>query len=335
MKRRDEVLVGATILLGLLLMVGGTIWLSQAQLGRGGEEKHARFRTVGGLGAGNPVMLRGVRVGRVTGIELGPRNWVDARLQIYDPAGLPARPAVIAASATLFGEWQAVIVSLDDPIDDPTLRRDLEEAMQEGGGIWPGASLPDIGQLTAQANRIATDIGTVASRVQTAFDSQAVAELQRAIRDFGRVSQRLTQFAQQQTDILSGVGTNLQQGSDVLADAAQSLQNSLARVDSATNQGQLTTILNNTQAASEEMREASTDFRELVGVARANEASLSRIIQNADSVMTRLGGKSGTLGLLVGDSTLYVETSRAVAQLRQLLADIQANPRKYFRFSVF
>jgi hypothetical protein len=37
----------------------------------------------------------------------------------------------------------------------------------------------------------------------------------------------------------------------------------------------------------------------------------------------------------VGDSTLYVETSRAVTQLRQLLADIQANPRKYFRFSVF
>jgi phospholipid/cholesterol/gamma-HCH transport system substrate-binding protein len=289
---------------------------------------------VGGLGVGNPVVLRGVRVGRVKAIRLGERNWVETELQIYEGVLLPARPAVIAVSASLFGEWQAGIVSLDDPVD-PTVKRDLEEAMREGRDAWPGGALPDIGQLTAQANRIATDIGTVASRVQTAFDSQAVAELQRAIRDFGRVSQRLTQFAQQQTDILSGVGTNLQQGSDVLADAAQSLQNSLARVDSATNQGQLTTILNNTQVASAEMREATADFRALVGVARANEQSISRIMQNADSVMTRLGERSGSLGLLVGDSTLYVETSRAVTQLRQLLADIQANPRKYFRFSVF
>ncbi len=335
MKRRDDILVGATIVAGLIVMVGGALWLSQSRLGGGGEVHVARFRSVGGLGVGDPVVLRGVRVGRVKAIRLGQRNWVETELQIYEGVLLPARPAIVAASASLFGEWQAGIISLDDPLDDPALRRQLQEAAREGGQAWPGVALPDIGQLTAQANRIATDIASVASRVQTAFDSQAVAELQRAIRDFGRVSQRLTEFAQQQTEILGGVGTNLQQGSDVLADAAKNLQNSLARVDSATNQGQLAAILNNTQEASQHMREASADFRQLVQVARANEASITRIITGADSVMTRLEERAGTLGLLVGDSTLYVETTRAVAQLRQLLADIQANPRKYFRFSVF
>ena len=335
MKRRDDVLVGVTILLGLALMGGGAIWLSQSQLGGGGESHMARFKTVGGLGVGDPVVLRGERVGRVKAIRLGQRNWGETELQIYSGVLLPAHPAIIAASASLFGEWQARVISLDDPIADPNVRAGLEEAIRQGRGAWPGVALPDIGQLTAQANRIATDIASVSSRVQSVFDSQAVVQLQDAIRDFGSVSQQLTRFTQRQTEILGGVGSNLQQGSDVLAEAARSLQSSLARVDSATNQGQLATILNNTQAASAQMRDASSDFRELVGVARENEASLTRIIVGADSVMTRLKDRQGTLGMLVGDSTLYVQTAQAVTQLRLLLQDIQSNPRKYFKFSVF
>ncbi|OGU08244.1 MAG: hypothetical protein A2W29_12785 [Gemmatimonadetes bacterium RBG_16_66_8] len=335
MKRRDDVVVGATVLAALAAMVFGALWLSESQMGKGGEAYVARFRSVGGLGVGDPVVLRGVRVGRVREIRLGEANWVEAELQIYEGVALPARPAIIAASASLFGEWQAGVVSLEQPIDDPNVQRDLEEAMRAGTEAWPGATLPDIGQLTAQAGRIATDIASVSSRIQTVFDSAAVLELQQSIRDFGRVSERLTQFTQQQTEILGDVGVNLRQGSDVLADAAHSLSASLARVDSATNQGQLLTILNNTQQASEHIGVAAADFRSLVAAARENQASLMRIVEGADSVMTRMRNRTGTLGLLVGDSALYMETTRTVAQLRQLLADIQANPRKYFKFSVF
>lgn len=335
MKRRDEIVVGAVVLIALVTIAGGALWLAESQLGGGGEVYVARFRTVGGLGVGDPVVLRGVRVGRVREIRLAPGNWVETELQIYEGVTLPPKPAVIAASASLFGEWQAGIINLEQPVDDPIVQRDLEEAMRDGGDRWPGATLPDIGQLTAQAGRIAADIASVSSRIQTTFDSQAVLELQQAIRDFGRVSERLTQFTQQQTEILGEVGINLRQGSDVLADAAQSLSNSLARVDSATSQGQLLAILNSTQAAAQNMAQAAAEFRALVNAARENQASLTRIIEGADSVATRLRDRTGTLGLLVGDSTLYVETRLAVAELRKLLADIQANPRRYFKFSVF
>ena len=63
--------------------------------------------------------------------------------------------------------------------------------------------------------------------------------------------------------------------------------------------------------------------------------SQQRVLTAADSVMTRIAQRQGTFGLLVADSTLYVETTLTMIQLRQLLSDIQANPRKYFTFSVF
>jgi phospholipid/cholesterol/gamma-HCH transport system substrate-binding protein len=335
MKRRDELLVGATIVVAIAVIVAGALWLSDTRIGSSAETFMARFRTVGGLGVGNPVVYRGVRVGRVEQIRLADGGWVETDLTVYEGVALPERAGIIAASRSFFGEWQATIINLDDPPDDPNVRTELEAAMAQGDDAWAGATLPDIGQLTAQASRVAGDIASISSRVETVFDSQAVVQLQEAIRDFTGIASSINEFTQSQTELIGEVGVNLRQGSDVLADAARRLQVSLARVDEATDQGELETILTNSAAASTEARAALEDFRAMVGVARDNDSTLVRLIHGADSLMTRLEAGTGTLGMLISDSALYQEATLAVRQLRELLADIQANPRKYFKFSVF
>jgi phospholipid/cholesterol/gamma-HCH transport system substrate-binding protein len=334
-KRENEFAVGIVVIAALAVVVAGALWLSGAHLGKTEAVYTARFRTVGGLGVGNPVVLRGVRVGRVEAIRLAAGNWVEADMKIYSGVTLPTKPAVIAASASLFGEWAATLISSDPLPTDPNVRQALIEAQTGAGAKWAGATLPDIGQLTAQASRIATDIATVSARIQTAFDSSAVTDLRSSIRDFGQIADRLARVVNEQADVIGNVGANLSKGSDVLARAATDLQTTLGRVDSATNQGQLATILNNTAAASTDMRSASQDFRALMGAANKNQESLVRVLVSADSVMSRIVNRSGTIGLMVGDSALYKETTLTMIQLRQLLSDIQANPRKYFQFSVF
>lgn len=335
MKRENEFLVGVVMIAALALVVGGALWLSGAHLGKSEALYTSRFRTVGGLGVGSPVVLRGVRVGRIEAIRLAPGNWVEADLKIYAGVTPPANPAVIAASASLFGEWAATLISGDPPPDDPNIRQALAEAKAAGAGKWPGATLPDIGQLTAQASRIATDIGTVAARVQSAFDSQAVMDLRGSIRSFSQVAERLVRVTNEQADVIGDVGSNLRSGSQALSQAANNLQTTMSRVDTATNQGQLSTILNNTAATSTDLRSASHDLKELAAAANRNQESLVRVLQSADSILSRIANRNGTLGLLVADSSLYRETTLTMIQLRQLLSDIQANPRKYFTFSVF
>jgi hypothetical protein len=67
----------------------------------------------------------------------------------------------------------------------------------------------------------------------------------------------------------------------------------------------------------------------------ARRSGIGIALTNADSLFSRLSRGEGTLGMLSRDSTLYREATLTVVQLRTLLADIQANPRRYFRYSVF
>jgi phospholipid/cholesterol/gamma-HCH transport system substrate-binding protein len=335
MKRSNEFAVGLAVLAALALVIGGALWLSETDVNQKESTYTARFRTVGGLGVGAPVTLRGVRVGRVEAIRLAPDEWVETELTVDRTIELPPKPAVISASASLFGEWSANIVSFEPLPADPIVRNALVESDMAGGEAWPGATLPDIGQLTAQASRIAGDVGDITARIGQAFDSTALKNLQQSVKDLAVISRRMVSFAGAQTSRIDRVSRNVATTSDAFAGVARTFQQAVARLDTATSGGQLQDILANGQASSTDLRQAAADMRSVMAAARENQASLVRVMQQADSLMTRIQQGNGTLGMLASDSTLYREATATVIQFRELLSDIQAQPRKYLKISVF
>jgi phospholipid/cholesterol/gamma-HCH transport system substrate-binding protein len=334
-KRSNEFAVGLAVLAALALVIGGAIWLSETDVNQKKATYAARFRTVGGLGVGGPVTLRGVKVGRVEAIKLVENEWVETEFSIDRSVELPRKPAVISASASLFGEWTANIVPLEPLPTDPNLRNALIESDQAGGEAWPGATLPDIGQLTAQASRIAGDVADVTQRIGQAFDSTALRNLQQSVKDLATISGRLVKFAHHQTDRMDRVGENVVTSADAFSGAAKTFRDAVARLDTATSDHQLQDILNNSRSSSADIRLAAADLRSVMAAARSNQASLVRVLLAADSLMTKLQAGRGTIGMLASDSTLYHETTKTVIQFRELLTDIQANPKKYLKISVF
>jgi phospholipid/cholesterol/gamma-HCH transport system substrate-binding protein len=327
-KRGREVAVGITVVGALVAVVAGALWLSQARLGRDQVLRSARFREVGGLKPGAPVALRGVKVGRVTAIRLAANDWVQVDMELDRKVELPTNPAVVASSASLFGEWRANILGLDEPENDPTVVAALAEARAAGGEAWPGATLPDIGELTQQASRIAADVGNVTQRLEGVLDTSAVSELKASIRDLSQISQRLAGFARAQTQRLDTVGENISLGSSAFV-------NTVRRLDSATSGGIVPEVAANSREAVADLRKAAADLREVTEAASANKMSLVNALQSADSILRRLESGQGTLGLLARDSTLYVETTLTLREARALIADIRNNPRKYLKVSVF
>lgn len=335
MKRTNEFVVGLVVLLAVALAVAGVLWLSESNL-RTGERTHlARFRAIEGLNVGAPVTIRGVRVGRIESVRLTPGGWVEAEFSVRADVELPEHPAMIAAPSSLFGEWQATVIPLEPLPEDPDVRAELLLAATGGSDAIPGATLADIGQLTQQAARIANDIAGLTERVQETFDSTAVNDLRRSIIQLAQIADRLVNFADAQVGRLDRVGENLVVSSDRFASASQSIRTTLARVDTATSSNQLQDILNGGRDATTDIRAAAADLRALAASMRENQASLVHVVQSADTLLSRIERGEGTLGRLAADSALYVETTATMRQLRELMTDFQANPKKYIKISVF
>ena len=69
MKRRDEVLVGVLMTVGLAIAIIGTIWLSRGGVSQG-YPLYARFDWGSGLKQGQQVQLGGVSIGYVDEVDL-------------------------------------------------------------------------------------------------------------------------------------------------------------------------------------------------------------------------------------------------------------------------
>jgi phospholipid/cholesterol/gamma-HCH transport system substrate-binding protein len=335
MRRVNEMLVGAAVLAAVVMVIAGSVWISQARFGRNDRIAEARFRTIGQLQDGNAVRLRGVPIGRVQAITLGAQNWVNVQFRLRRDVALPARPVAVIATTTLFGDWGVAIVSRDNLPDDPEVRRQVAEAEGVGADRWPGATLPDIGQLTAQAGRIASDIALIAARVEDAFDTSSARRLRGAFLDLSNLSRRLSEVVTRQQETMVRIGGNLDTGSQALARGAAALARTLSRADSATSRDQLQRILTHTDSITTALRDVAANLRGVTGAAASQEAAIARIIANTDSALARVQAGQGTLGRLSRDTTLYHESVEAIRTLREMLQDMKQNPRRYFSFSVF
>jgi phospholipid/cholesterol/gamma-HCH transport system substrate-binding protein len=63
--------------------------------------------------------------------------------------------------------------------------------------------------------------------------------------------------------------------------------------------------------------------------------NLASVSARLDTIFTKVDTAAGTAGLLVNDTALYVQLTDLLARANNLITDIERNPRRYFKFSVF
>jgi len=333
-KRTSDVLVGVTVIVVTALLLATVLWVKQSDFGGTKTGVIVRAREVGGVALGNPVVIRGVRAGQVTSIALGEKGWVVLQLAVDNAIPLPSDPVVLLVASSLFGEWQVTITESTGVPPDRALRAALAEARTSGDTL-AGAVLPDIAQLTSVAGRIAGDVALVADRVQVAFDDKAARELRESIHSFAQLSSELAKTVSAQSKNLERISSDVQDGLTTVNAAAATLTRFSNRVDSATNGGELRSIVVHSQDAAKELVSAATRLRELSQGLTRTEAQLATAVSRADSVFNKANNGQGSLGLMLNDASLYRNSDSLVRDLRALVADVKRNPRRYLNVRVF
>ena len=328
MTARDEIVTGIFVLLGVALLVVGSIWLSQERWGGEFRTVEARFRTVGQLRPGNTVRIRGVDVGRVQRIDVG-QDAVLVSMRIESDAPLPEDPVVALQPVSLFGEWTA---SIEAGRRHPQVSADTAGLPE---GVLPGTTASDFAELSDYTADIASNLRGITDRLEIAFNRRTAENLARSVENFEQASQELVALLERQRESFGGFAEDMASSGRTLRQVAADLDSTVSRLEAATAEGELEAIMDNTRDATAALARASSNLDTTATAARGAIGRADSALGEAEAILARVNRGEGSLGRLTADTALYEDLSATLLELRALLDDLKQNPGKYFKFSIF
>jgi phospholipid/cholesterol/gamma-HCH transport system substrate-binding protein len=329
MSMRNEVRVGVVVILGVVLIVFGTIWLQGWQLGREEREVTAWFREVGQIQRGNPVKLRGVHIGRIDAIELDPRAaGVAVRMRISSDVALPEDPVVLLSPESLFGDWQAEIYSRARfPFYDYAVAPDPS--------VMAGYSLPDMSRLTAVADRIAENLAGITDRLDIAFTDETAINIREAIDNIQQVTAQLTGMLETQARTIDELGGGLETVTATVQEVAESARRAFAQVEAAVEGGELASIVGNVHRMTLHLDTLSQAMTRITQDVSGAVTSADSAFHSLNEVLGAVERGEGTLGQLLQDTILYHDLRMTSTLVHDLILDFQRNPRRYINLRIF
>jgi phospholipid/cholesterol/gamma-HCH transport system substrate-binding protein len=328
MSRRNEILTGVFVLLGIGLIVAGALWLSESRWRGEFDTLRARFSTVGQLQTGNPVTLRGVRVGSIQAIEVVDTG-VEVTMRVQEGLPLPEDPLVVVRPVSLFGEWAASLTSRAARDGEPP------DTVPHPEGTLAGVTSADFMELAQSGGDIAANLQTITDRLTVAFDEETAREFSRSIRNLERASDELVGLMARQRESFGDFAQDMSQAGRTLRKVSADLDSTVSRLEAATAEGELEQILDNTRRASASLDTLSRQLRGTTGEARTTIARADSVLRRADAILAGVQRGEGSVGRLARDEAVYEDLASALTELRALLDDLKRNPDKYFKFSIF
>ena len=309
MKYGNEVKVGIAIVLTALVLFFGIRYLAGLPLFGSGYQLVAVFDDTEGLAPGNPVDVSGVQIGTVDRVRLLPgAAAAEVTMTITNRTELPRGTVARVGGFSALGD---VSVSLrPGPVGAPPL--------SDGDTLRTSSSADLVGLVQDNAERVFGHLDTlVVGAAGTFANVDALLEnpesdLRATLTNLNRASQAANRLLASQQEQLAATLANLNRASRGVADLS-----ARANTFSEQNADSLALTIERLNRA-------------LLGV-EAGLASFETTSAQLDTLLAKLNGGDGTLGLMLNDPTLYHNLNTAATNLNQLVTDFQADPKRYLQ----
>jgi len=322
-------LATATMLIFLLSGEGGFFWQRYSL--------KTVFPNIAGLKPGAPVRVAGVEVGSVTEVQfVGDRVEVIMEISRDMQSRVTSTSVASLGSISLLGEAAVDLTASSQGTPIP-----------EWGYVSSGPTAGSIAEVTAQASKGIEELTALLQETRAGRGT-----LGRLFTDEG-----LYLEMQSLVSAVETVVQNVNQGRGTLGRlandpaAAKALEASLQNMEAVTarirsGEGSLGKLLSD-DAMAQSLTSTTANLDSLTGKISRGEGTAGKLIterelydrlnsmsQRLDQVMTGLQQGEGTAGQLLKDRQLYENINGTVAEMRQLVQDIRADPRKYLNVRV-
>lgn len=291
-----EFRVGILIIAGLIILGTALFWIQGYRFGQQYQPVQVVFGEVGSLANGDPVMVSGIRMGKVKKMALH-EDGVLVTLTISREVGLKKDAVFTVKNIGLMGERFIAVRSgaSDEPLDITVPAQGLcDTGIPEAMGM--------MGEMITELRNL-----VIAIKSSVASDEN-LGKLSNAISNFERLSESLS-------DYLENNRNNFDKAAENFLTASQGLKKlvsgSAGKIDSTLSKaGEFSHRMDTVIVNLEQMSKAAREF--------------------ADN----LNKGDGTIQMLVDDRRLYDDLRKTASNLDALINDIRENPGKYIDLKV-
>ena len=259
------------------------------------------YEEIDGLTVSNPVVLNGLSVGRVDDIKLQPSN--DNSLLV----------TIVVDKDVLVGDSTIAFLENTGLLGGKSIELNMGQSsvIYDGGQTILGIKKQDFTEILAEkAMPILTNLDSTVVSLNKIFGDQLGTSIQKTLHNLERASGELNEIMVSNKKNINTITYSLAGLSQSLVETEKQLKPILNKLDN------LADTLNN------------LELKQTVQNAR-------QALKNVEDITAKINEKEGSLGLLVNDKELYENLNKTAENLNNLVEDIERNPKKYIKISVF
>ncbi len=309
MKFSNEAKIGILVAVSLLILFAGFYFLKGANLFSGEHEYYAYYDDVQGLQPAAAVQVKGLGVGRVSGIELNGNEKVKVTISVKKNIKVYKGSILKLISADLLGT-KVISIELGPGPDEVADETALPSAIE--GGLIDGISheltplILDVRHVVATLDTVMAGVNGMLSPETRARLESSVASLDVTMKNFSQLSAKLNNESDQMASVIRN---------------ANSITGNLAE-----NNQRISNIITNTDAITSQLSQAPV---------QQTLRDLSTTINQLQGIIDKINNNQGSLGMLVNDRQLYDNLSASLKTLNVLMADVNAHPSRYINVTIF